>query len=259
MSEPLPQRTPWMFDWFVWYGRRFLRKNFHAVRLARDGRPAAHADQPLIVYFNHPSWWDPMVAFVLSDRFKDRQHFGVIDQKMLEKYRMFARLGIFGIDPETRAGAAKFLRTAEAILAHDDSVLWITAEGAFTDPRKRPVRLRPGVAHLARRLERGVLLPLAIEYPFWNERYPELLLRFGKPIDVAATRLASAETWNGLLEERLQASMDRLAELSIARDPESFETLVGGNVGVGGVYDLWRRAKFGVRGKRFSAAHGDDE
>lgn len=257
MPDSLPQRTQWMFDWFVWYGRRFLRKSFHAVRLAHDGKPDIPEDQPLIVYFNHPSWWDPMVAFVLSDLFPGRQHFGVIEQKMLDKYRIFARLGVFGIDPHTRAGAVKFLRTAETILARDDSVLWITAEGAFTDTRKRPVELRPGVAHLARRLKRGVAMPLAIEYPFWNERYPELLLRFGEPIDLAVTEASSVEAWNGVFEERLQASMDRLAEMAIARDPAPFETIIGGSVGVGGVYDLWRRIKTGVRGRRFSAAHGD--
>ena len=258
MPHPLPQRTEWMFEWFVWYGRRFLRKNFHAVRLAQESRPGVPNDQPLIIYFNHPSWWDPMVAFVLSDLFPGKQHFGVIEQKMLDKYRMFGRLGVFGIDPETRAGATKFLHTAEAILAHNDSVLWITAEGAFTDARKRPVALRPGVAHLARRLERGVALPLAIEYPFWNERYPELLLRFGQPVDLVENDASSADDWNTLLEERLQDSMDRLAELAIARDPAPFDTIIGGSVGVGGVYDLWRRIKTGLRGGRFSAAHGDD-
>ena len=39
--------------------------------------------------------------------------------------------------------------------------------------------LREG--RLARRLDAGIILPLAIEYPFWSEKTPEALLAFGRP------------------------------------------------------------------------------
>ena len=62
-------------------------------------------------------------------------------------------------------------------------MLWITAEGSFTDARTRPVRLRPGLAHLARRVPGATIVPLALEYPFWDERTPEALCRFGTPME----------------------------------------------------------------------------
>ena len=46
-------------------------------------------------------------------------------------------------------------------------------------PATRPVRLRPGLAHLARRVPGATIVPLALEYPFWDERTPEALCRFG--------------------------------------------------------------------------------
>jgi hypothetical protein len=49
--------------------------------------------------------------------------------------------------------------------------------------------------------------------------------------------------------------MDRLAEDAQSRDPQAFSCLVSGTVGVGGVYDLWRRAKAWLSGRRFVAAH----
>ena len=33
----------------------------------------------------------------------------------------------------------------------------------------RPIRLRPGIAHLAAMVPDVMLVPLAIEYVFWNE------------------------------------------------------------------------------------------
>jgi 1-acyl-sn-glycerol-3-phosphate acyltransferase len=151
------------------------------------------------------------------------------------------RLGVFGIEPDQARGARRFLAVSEAILRAPDTVLWVTAQGRFTDPRVRPIRLRPGVAHLARREGPGVVLPLALEYPFWNERTPEALLRFGPPLrfDMAL----GANAWNNRLCEALEVTADWLAEDSCTRDPARFETLVAGRAGVGGVYDAWRRAK----------------
>ncbi len=73
-------------------------------------------------------------------------------------------------------------------------MLWITAEGAFTDHRARPVALRPGLAHLARQVPGAVILPLALDYTFWNESRPEALLRFG---DAAAERAGEAASRTG--------------------------------------------------------------
>jgi hypothetical protein len=132
-------------------------------------------------------------------------------------------------------------------------MLWITAEGGFTDARSRPVRLRPGLAHLVRRVPDAVIVPLALEYPFWDERTPEALCRFGTPMESGS---GTVEEWNGRLEAALTDTMDRLAADGMTRDPARFEPLLSGEAGVGGVYDLWRRAKALVRGERFQPQHG---
>jgi 1-acyl-sn-glycerol-3-phosphate acyltransferase len=242
--------------WFTWYARRFLRKNFHAVRLARATRPAGPGDGPLVVVLNHPSWHDPLFGMVLAALFPQRKCYVPIDAAALEKYRIFARLGFFGVEQGTRQGGTQFLRTSLAVLAQPATALWVTAQGRFTDPRERPLRLRPGLGHLLRRLSSGVVLPLALEYPFWEERYPEALARFGAPIAIAPGR--SADEWTHTLEAALTSTQDALAADALRRDAAAFDVLVGGSAGIGGVYDLWRRLKAWLRGERFRAAHGDD-
>ena len=51
--------------------------------------------------------------------------------------------------------------------------------------------------------------------------------------------------------------MDALALDAQSRDPARFLTLVDGSAGVGGVYDLWRRARGWGGGHRLRPAHGD--
>jgi 1-acyl-sn-glycerol-3-phosphate acyltransferase len=254
-------RTPpaWLARWFAWYCRRYpLAKGFHAVRLARGGRPRDDGG-PLVVVLNHPSWWDPLVCAALAGLFPGRTHYAPIDAAMLAKYGFFRRLGFFGVEQGTPKGARDFLRLGAEALRRPHTALWVTAQGRFTDPRERPVRLRPGVGHLLRQLDGGTVLPLALEYPFWEERYPEALVRFGEPIPVGRGRDLSVDEWVCRLESGLGAAQDALAAAAQTRDPRVFEVLVGGKSGVGGVYDGWRRLRAWLRGERFRAAHGPEE
>ena len=48
---------------------------------------------------------------------------------------------------------------------------------AFAADRRRPLDLRPGVGH-AVAAGAGLIVPVAVEYPFWNERLPEAVVAF---------------------------------------------------------------------------------
>src|SRR5204862_993810 len=133
------------------------------------GRPPAALAGPTVVVLNHPSWWDPLLCFILSGLYPDRSHWGPIEEAALRRYRFLARAGLFGIETGTTRGALQFLRTATAILPDPNATLWITAQGRFTDARQRPPQLRAGVAHLACGLDRGLIVPLAVELTFWDE------------------------------------------------------------------------------------------
>jgi phytoene desaturase len=259
-AAPAPvmeRRSPFLFGLFRRHVKRFhLARRFHALRLSTSGRPPALPDEPLIVVLNHPSWWDPLVGVALTGLFPGREHYAPMEAAALSRYRIFERLGVFGIESGTRGGAREFLRTSLAILARPRSALWVTAQGRFADPRERPPGVRPGVAHLARRLRRAVILPLALEYPFWEERYPEALARFGSPIFVEAGAGRTAEEWRAEIEQSLADAQDALAREARRRDPSAFEVLVGGRAGVGGVYDRWRWLRALWRGEPFRPEHG---
>ena len=238
--------------------RRQMQRHFHAVRVARTGPSRLPEGRPVIVYSNHPSWWDPAMFIVLTTSLMHgRAGYGAMDAAQIERYRFMRRIGAFAIEPGTRRGAAAFMRTSAAVLADPGAVLWVTAEGAFADPRRRPVRLRAGTAHLMARLGRVVAIPLALEYPFWTERLPEALCRFGEPL--WAEDGGSVASWQARLEERLASTMDELAAEAMARDPGRFDLILRGRSGVGGVYDWFRRARAASRGQRFQPEHGGPE
>lgn len=253
-DDPVAARSPlaaWLFTRYLrwWY----FRRAFHALRLS-GAAPRTPPGRPVIICSNHPSWWDPAVYVLLMPAlFPGRIGYGPMEAASLRRYGLFRRLGVFGIEPDSRRGAARFLQVASRLLADPRTVLWVTAEGRFTDPRHRPVRLRPGLAHLARRQENAVILPVALEYCFWDERLPEALVRIGPPIEADAGRSVAA--WTASLEAALTATMDALAGEAMSREPARFRRLVGGRVGVGGLYDLYRRLAASPGAGRFDPSH----
>jgi 1-acyl-sn-glycerol-3-phosphate acyltransferase len=256
-----PEVSPLLLSMFGRYCESYLSRNFHAVRLSRSQRPdpAAMHGKPMVVYFNHPSWWDPLICLQLAAQcFPERRHYGPIDANALGKYRFFEKLGFFGVEPGTARGARRFLTVSQEILGRPDTALWIAAEGRFTDPRERPVRLRSGIGYLASKVRNAMLLPLAIEYPFWEERYPEALVRFGEEVSTGDADLGAGD-WTPILESHLESALESLATESLSRDASRFEVMLGGKAGVGGVYDAWRRLKARFTGERFRPEHGDEE
>jgi hypothetical protein len=123
---------------------------------------------------------------------------------------------------------------------------------------RQPLPFQPGLAHLVDRKFGGVVLPMALEYPFWNERRPEFLAAFGTVID--CSQLADdRDERTRQLEAGLQTVQERLRLLAIGRDPASFRTLLAGRSGVGGWYDIWRRVTFWRRGQKFAGRHEEGE
>lgn len=259
----LPQRNERFARVFDWYSQRLLRKSFSRTLLHIDGQPpdaSLTRGKPLLVYMNHPSWWDPIIAMVLGNQFfSDYQAFAPIDAEALEQYQFFRKLGLFGIDqrndPHVQRQAVKqFLKLAGQVLQQQNHLLCVTAEGTFRDVRQRPVQLRPGVAHLIRKHRDIIVLPLVVEYTFWTEKQPELLIRFGPP-----TPGSEYPDRPGDIQSRLEADLaeqlDQLAAASLNRDPAQFTPLLMGRSGVGGIYDLYRSLRAKLAGKDFDPRH----
>ncbi len=253
-DDPLQARSALAVAVFNYYLRWYVPRHFRAVRLHRESLPELPDGRPVIVFTNHPSWWDPAMLILLHNRLmRGRPGHGPMEAQALGRYGVLRRMGVFGIEGDRR-GAATFLRLGQRVLADPKGVLWVTAQGQFADPRQRPVTLRPGLAHLARLVPQALLLPLAIEYPFWNESRPEALLRFGAPIEAAALQ-GPVALGTAALEAGLDSAMDALARDAMRRDPAPFRTLLAGGAGVGGIYDAWRRGRAMLSGRRFDPAH----
>jgi 1-acyl-sn-glycerol-3-phosphate acyltransferase len=241
---------------FSIYLRWYLGRHFHSVRVANAGRLPAQA-QPLILFANHASWWDPLIGMLLAQAMlPEREHYAPMDETALEHYGIFQSMGFFPVDNASVRGAAQLLRAGSEVLSRPGAVLWITPESQFQDVRKRPVVFRPGLGALMSRSGRLTCVPIAMEYVYWTERLPEALVNIGEPLEIADGTMEEPQTWTNLLSYAMSATLDELAMLAIERDPEAFEMLLSGAGGVGGVYEMWKRITCAMMGRRYHHDHG---
>lgn len=252
-----PTISRWWVRWFSVYGERYVRRHFHSLRLCQSAPPVP--SNPLVIYLNHASWWDPMICVVLRNRFfRHRECYAPIDAAALEKYPFFRKLGFFPVEQQARRGTVAFLEGSAAALARSQSLLWVTPHGRFVDVRDDDAGFRPGLAHLAARVQVATYLPLALEYVFWEERLPEACINFGEPLVVTREQAEQAgpRQLTALFEEKLRLAQQQLAGAVIQRDSSQLRVLDRQSVGVGGVYDAWRRCRALLRGRAFDPGHG---
>lgn len=237
-------RRAWFCRLFRWYASRLVRKNFNAIRLARGGERVlaeleAH-DGPTMLLLNHQSWWDPILTASLAGiHARSREVFAPMDRAMVEQFKFMRKLGLFGVDLDNPAAFKAMVKYASELAASNPRPsFWITPQGGFADVRA-PLELRPGAAAIASRLDSAGRSPrvvsLAIEFTFWEDRKPEVLLLANtcRPPERSTT-----SHWQRHMAESLGTAMRELADLSIARDPAAFETVLGrGASGVNPIYD----------------------
>jgi 1-acyl-sn-glycerol-3-phosphate acyltransferase len=253
---PIPQSKAWLVDGFCRFTTSMVRRNFHcfAIQLADEFHHGISKDQSLVVYANHIGWWDPIVAMLLRKKyFADRTLYAPIDANALEAYAIFKQLGFYGLKLDSFAGASDFLKTSREILSNPKSSIWITPEGVFTDCRDLDRPLMPGLAHLAATSPKTTFVPLAIEYPFWEEPKPLIACRFGAPISFE-TKTSKAECGR-LIFESLRNTQRDLAQSVMRRDLQGFHYVLAPKASRQGLYDTLRAWKAWIQGRPFDPSH----
>jgi hypothetical protein len=123
------------------------------------------------------------------------------------------------------------------------------------DVRERPLRLEDGLGALATWEPEAAFVPAAIEYAFWTEPRPEILVSFGEPIVPGYEPGRTAAEWTRTFTEILETTQDELVARSCRRKAAEWCTLNRGKSGVGGIYDAWRWLRPRMRGEKFEPEH----
>jgi hypothetical protein len=224
----LPVISSRAFSFAAWRAGRTLSRHFSRVMLSQRGAGIDLPDLPVLVYCNDPSVWTPTLGLFLAAKlWPSWRHYAPADARRISRFSLRAQVGFQPVTQD-RSGVMSLMRTARHVLMCPGHMYWMASTPTPTDPRQRPTPIDPVLVRLARRFDDILVLPIAIEHPFGQDRRPEALVRLGEPLRTLDAGRRSQHGWHTLLERRLQQTMDRLSEQ--ARDPkdDAFEVLLDG-------------------------------
>src|SRR5690606_20365718 len=101
----VPRISPRRLAVVTWHARRLGGRHFTAARLMKATLPDA-APRASVFYANHASWWQPLVMLLFARAvFPGVAFHAPIDAAALARYPSLKRLGFFGSEPGSSAGA----------------------------------------------------------------------------------------------------------------------------------------------------------
>ncbi|MBN1447169.1 MAG: lysophospholipid acyltransferase family protein [Bacteroidetes bacterium] len=226
------------------YFHRKIRRSFAAVHLkgaehVSDTRPQV----PLVLYANHPGWWDAVLPVILSNQVFRHDAYAMMEEKQMKQYGFFRRLGCFSVVREDPREAVRSLRYAADLLRGTSRVLWIFPQGTLTAAERRPLRFYNGTAHLLRDLGEVTAVPVAFRYEFVEQERPEVFIACGKPWYIHAEERVDIDLTTHLLEELMEYELDVQREEIMERDLDAYATVIQG---IRSVNERWDA----VRGRR---------
>ena len=255
-SNP-PKSSKWLVDGFCWYSRGLLRKQFQSMGfLGTEKLKSIPEHHSTIVFANHASWWDPIVAMMCQSHYMSKRTlFAPIDAEQLETYAVLKKMGFYGVRLQSFSGAHQFLETSNKLLANPSTSIWITPEGRFCDVRDHEQPLMPGLAHLVSKLNHTTVIPLALEYSFWDDSRPHVFGQFGDHINCEQAELDGKSACKELLTSALRKTQRELASAVIKRDPHSFNYLLSSHAKRLSWYDFARKWAAWLKGRSFDPRH----
>ena len=224
---------------FLAYTQRVMRKQFHGVHVGgTENTGRIDRSLPLIVYCNHSSWWDAMLAFVLARQVLHVDAYAMMEEKQLRRYRFFRMIGAFSVVRESPRDAVRSMRYAASLLTKPKVALWIFPQGVMVPNDVRPLRFYQGAARIAQMVGRVQFLPVAHRYEFLMEQRPEAFTLIGEPFVVENP--ASPEKLTADLEGRMTSLLDTLRCSVANNDLQGFQRILSGGASVNARYDRIR-------------------
>lgn len=214
------RKSAWFEKIFAIYNRNLFKRRFQSLRVEGFENLSRF---PLIIYCNHSSWWDGLVAFEISMKAK-LDSFVMMEEKQLNNLFLFRKLGAFSVVRENPREAIKSIKYAANLLKENaDRAIWIFPQGKILPNDVRPLELYNGLARIAEKVENCYFVPIAIRYEFFGDWKPEVLVKIG---EAERVETQNRKEKTQILAKKLTDILDELKQNIINNHLENYENLL---------------------------------
>lgn len=201
---------------WLWVASMFffnmLQNRFFAFRY-KGAEDAVEKDVPTILFAPHSNWWDGIVLYNITHRIFHREIRLMIEE--LNRFPLLRRGGGYSVNKKSPQSAMKALQYSVDVVGDMRNMLCIFPQGIIRPPHYRPIEFQTGLAYIAqnavKRYGKINLVPVAIEYCFFRDNRPEVVVDFGKRIELSNDQPLNRKDLTHMLEQALTQTCDNQA------------------------------------------------
>ena len=176
---------------WLWVASMFffnmLQNRFYAFRYrGEENYFEAEKDVPTILFAPHCNWWDGIVLYNTTHRIFYKEIRLMVEE--LNRFPLLRRGGAYSVNKKSPQSAMKALQYSVDVVGDLRNMLCIFPQGIIRPPHFRPIEFQTGLAYIAenavKRYGKVNLIPMSVDYVFFRDNRPEVIVEFGKRIEL---------------------------------------------------------------------------
>lgn len=177
-----------------------LQNRFYAFRY-RNVASYTERDEkyPTIMFSPHSNWWDGIVFYNIVRRICKKELRIMVEE--LNRFPILRHAGAFSVCKKSAQTAMKALKYSIETIGDLNNILCIFPQGIIRPPHFRPFEFQTGLAYIAenavKKYGKVNLIPVSFEYCFLRDNRPEVLVEFGKRIELTNSAIDRKELTHG--------------------------------------------------------------
>ena len=174
---------------WLWVASMFffnmLQNRFFAFRYrGEETYSEAEKDVPTILFAPHCNWWDGL--YNTNHRIFHKEIRLMVEE--LNRFPLLRRGGAYSVNKKSPQSAMKALKYSVDVVGDLRNMLCIFPQGIIRPPHFRPIEFQTGLAYIAenalKKYGKVNLIPMAVDYAFFRDNRPEVIVEFGKRIEL---------------------------------------------------------------------------
>lgn len=212
---------------FSIYNRNLLHRRFNSVQVSGFSNLLNNnLNLPTVIYCNHSSWWDGLIAHKISD-VANLDSFFIMEEKHLKKHSLFRRLGAFSVVRENPREALESLKYSANLLNENGGrTLWIFPQGEILPNDVRPIFFYNGISRIIEKVNECRVIPIAFRYEFLGAFKPNVFVKVGEETLIYKGGKFNKKEFTRSLSENLTSILDNLKVQIVNQNYEEFEYII---------------------------------
>ena len=176
---------------WLWVASMFffnmLQNRFYAFRYrGEENYFNGDTNVPTILFAPHCNWWDGIVLYNTTHRIFHKEIRLMVEE--LNRFPLLRRGGAYSVNKKSPQSAMKALQYSVDVVGDIRNMLCIFPQGIIRPPHYRPIEFQTGLAYIAenavKRYGKVNLIPMAVDYAFFRDNRPEVIVEFGERIEI---------------------------------------------------------------------------